>query len=143
MFDPKQAQNVHISIPSSLSLYPLFLPISLNSLNPLIPTPLSLILLSISPVCDICDTYLIPIPLSLTHYPNCSILIPLSLLPSSAQSQVPAGLSIALISSNTPTTHSPGQVVKSWNTSLAPGGLAHHLIKLVKHSCEPKLSKSL
>ena len=63
------------------------------------------------------------------------------LLPSSAQSQAQAGLSIALISSNTLTHHPHGQVVNSRNTSqAAPGALAHCLIKLVEHSWQPKLS---
>ena len=67
----------------------------------------------------------------------------LGVFASSAKSQAPAGLSIALISSNKPTHHPPGQVVKSWNTSLAaPGALALHLIKLDEHSWQPKLSKS-
>ena len=62
---------------------------------------------------------------------NLCILVKIEqLLPSSAQSQAPAGLSLALISSNTLTTHPPGQVVKTC------------LIKLVEHSWQPKLSKS-
>ena len=55
----------------------------------------------------------------------------------------PSWAEIVLISSNTPTPHPPGQVEKTLNTSLAaPGALAHHLIKLVKHSWQHNLSKS-
>ena len=55
----------------------------------------------------------------------------------------PSWAEIVLISFNTPTPHPPGQVEKTLNTSLAASeALAHHLMKLVDHSWQPKLFKS-